>query len=137
MQVKYAGRCLCGAISYECHAEPLFSGNCHCRDCQRTSGGAFAPAMMFPKSAVQITGTPTYFEARADSGRRIERGFCSTCGSQLFAILEMLPGALGVRAGTLDDASKFRPSMDFWVSSAQHWGAMDPELRKCARAPER
>lgn len=93
--------------------------------------------MMFPVTAVQITGTPTYFEWKGDSGRRIERGFCKTCGSQLFAILEAFPNLMGVRAGTLDAPSLYQPVMDFYVSSAQPWDVMNPELRKCRRAPER
>ncbi len=133
---KLAGGCLCGAVRYECHAAPVFSGNCHCRDCQKTSGGAFVPAMMFPAPAVQIVGEPKYFETRGDSGRLMKRGFCSTCGSQMFALLEALPGLIGIRAGTLDEPSCFAPLMDFYVSSAQPWDPMNPALRKCQRAPE-
>src|ERR1700675_1366739 len=88
---KYSGKCLCGAIQYACTAEPAFSGNCHCKDCQRSSGGPFIPAMLFPASAVTISGTPKYFKLTADSGKFIERGFCGECGSQLFTRLEALP----------------------------------------------
>ena len=47
MESKYAGGCLCGAVRYATNAEPVFAGNCHCKDCQRSSGGAFVPAMLF------------------------------------------------------------------------------------------
>ena len=33
MAVPFTGGCACGAIRYECTAEPLYMGNCHCRDC--------------------------------------------------------------------------------------------------------
>lgn len=134
-QPKYSGGCLCGAIRYTCAADPVFAGNCHCRDCQRSSGSAFVPAMLFPKSAVRITGTPTFFARKGDSGRVMERGFCPQCGSQLFARLEALPDALGIRAGTLDDASRYSPAMNFFVASAQPWDEMNPTLPKIARAP--
>jgi hypothetical protein len=39
------GGCMCGAVRYECTATPMFMGNCHCRDCQRASGGTYAPAI--------------------------------------------------------------------------------------------
>ena len=93
--------------------------------------------MMFPVNAVHVSGEPTYFDVKGDSGRRMTRGFCQTCGSQLFALLEALPNALGIRAGTLDDPSLFSPTMDFYASSAAPWDVMNGELRKCARAPER
>ena len=56
MSTAINGGCLCGAVRYECNAEPLFTGNCHCRDCQRASGGAYSPAMGVPTDALKITG---------------------------------------------------------------------------------
>jgi hypothetical protein len=135
MDKKYSGKCLCGAIQYTCTADPAFSGNCHCKDCQRSSGGPFIPAMLFPDSAVEISGTPKYFKSTADSGKFIERGFCRECGSQLFTKLEVLPGMLGVKAGTLDDASTFSPQLDFYVASAQPWDHMDASLPKMPGPP--
>jgi hypothetical protein len=45
---------MCGAIRYECSTEPLAMGICHCRDCQRATGSAFAAALMLPRNAVTI-----------------------------------------------------------------------------------
>ncbi len=53
------GGCLCGAVRYECAAEPLFIGNCHCRDCQRSTGSAYVPALAVPARALKITGVTT------------------------------------------------------------------------------
>ena len=135
MGARFSGRCLCGEIHFVCAGEPVFTGNCHCKDCQRTSGSAFTPALVFPERAVQITGTPRYFKSHADSGRWIERGFCPTCGAQLFAKLEALPEMLGLRAGTLDDATAYRPTMNFYVASAQPWDHMDDALPRMPGSP--
>ncbi|WP_409878663.1 GFA family protein [Dendronalium sp. ChiSLP03b] len=56
MAERIRGGCMCGAIRYECSAEPIAMGNCHCRDCQRATGSAFAAALLVPSSAVTITG---------------------------------------------------------------------------------
>ncbi|HUN94457.1 MAG TPA: GFA family protein [Burkholderiaceae bacterium] len=135
MAASFSGRCLCGAVRYATDVDPVYSGNCHCRDCQRSSGSAFTPAMMFPEAAVTVTGAARYYRTNADSGRWIERGFCPTCGSQLFARLEAMPGVLGIRAGTLDDGSRFEPKLNFFVASAQPWDAMDPALPKAPGQP--
>jgi len=42
MAQKLSGGCACGAIHYECSADPLRMLNCHCRDCQQASGSAYA-----------------------------------------------------------------------------------------------
>jgi hypothetical protein len=130
MDSKYSGRCLCGEISYSVDVEPLFTGNCHCKDCQRTSGGAFIPAMLFPEKSVAICGEAKYFESKADSGNIHKRAFCSNCGSQLFAKFNNMPGMLGIKAGTLNDSSNYAPKLDFYVASAAAWDYMNPQLPK-------
>ena len=130
MVPKYSGRCLCGELSYSVDVEPLFSGNCHCRDCQRSSGSAFIPAMIFAEKSVHISGEAKYFESISDSGSVHGRGFCENCGSQLFAKFSAMPGMLGVKAGTLDNPSSYVPKLDFFVASAAPWDHMDPRLPK-------
>ena len=56
MATPFTGGCACGAVRYECAAEPVMTGNCHCRDCQKATGGAFVPALAVPTAALKITG---------------------------------------------------------------------------------
>ncbi|MBV8648679.1 GFA family protein [Paludibacterium sp.] len=130
MRSKYAGQCLCGGIHYSVDVDPVFAGNCHCKDCQRTSGSAFVPAMVFPEKDVVISGEAKYFASTADSGNTHSRGFCPHCGSQLFAKFSHLPGLLGIKAGTLNDSARYVPMLDFHVASAATWDVMNPELPK-------
>ncbi|MDR3391602.1 MAG: GFA family protein [Sulfuriferula sp.] len=136
MNAKYSGQCLCGEISYSVDIEPVFTGNCHCKDCQRSSGSAFIPAMIFPEKDVVISGEVKYFESRADSGNMHKRGFCPNCGSQLFARFSNMPGILGIKAGTLNDSSNYVPKLDFHVDSAAPWDFMNPELPKKQEAAQ-
>lgn len=130
MNAKYSGQCLCGEIRYAVNSEPVFTGNCHCKDCQRSSGSAFIPAMIFHEKNVTIAGEAKYYESRADSGNSHSRGFCPNCGSQLFARFSNMPGMLGIKAGTLNDAANYVPKLDFHVASAATWDFMNPELPK-------
>lgn len=130
MTSKYSGRCLCGEINYSTDAEPLFTGNCHCKDCQRSSGSAFIPAMLFPEKNVSICGEVKYYETASDSGNVHRRGFCQNCGSQLFAKFSTMPGMLGIKAGTLDNPANYVPALDFYVASAAPWDHMSPHLPK-------
>src|SRR5271169_4930252 len=135
MAQNISGGCACGAIHYECNADPVLMLNCHCRDCQRASGGAYAAILAAPKAAVQIRGEPRYHGAVGGSGKLVERGFCPTCGSQVTMKLELLPDLLGLQAGSLDDPSIYRPAMDAFASSAQPWDHMDPAVQKYPDGP--
>jgi hypothetical protein len=130
MSQKYTGRCLCGEINYASDAEPIFSGNCHCKDCQRTSGSAYIPAMFFVENSVKLIGQAKFFESSSDHGGVHRRGFCQNCGSQLFSTFSTMPGLLGIKAGTLDNSANHVPTVDFYVASAAPWDFMNPLLPK-------
>ena len=76
MTNKMHGGCLCGDVLDEATGNAVFLGNCHCRDCQRTSGGAFTPAIFMPEGSVKISGEAKYYESTADSSKKVSRGFC-------------------------------------------------------------
>jgi hypothetical protein len=134
MAQKISGGCACGAIHYECSADPIVMLNCHCRDCQRASGSAYAAVVAVPRSAVQVRGEPRYYKVVGKAGKAIERGFCPTCGSQVTVKLERLPDVLGLQAGSLDDPSIYRPKMDVFTSGAQPWDHMNPNIQKHSEA---
>jgi hypothetical protein len=88
------GHCLCGAVTITVTgAHDPRPGACHCRMCQRWSGGLF---LCFNADAdgVAITGPVT----RYASSDFAERAFCSVCGSHLWmrntggAHYEFMPG---------------------------------------------
>lgn len=135
MTTMLIGGCLCGAVRYQTATAPVMAGNCHCRDCQRTSGSGYSPTFFVPGAAVTITGQVNYFESKGDSGHTVSRGFCPNCGSQLFGKVELMPGLLAIRAGTLDDPALYKPALDLYTSRAPHWDAMDADLPKFAEMP--
>ena len=131
-----SGGCLCGAVRYESAGEPLFSLQCHCRDCQRSSGTAYIAAMRVPAAGFRITkGAPKRYLSRSDAGNEIARVFCGDCGSPLYVQVSTRPEIVGLRVGTLDDPSGFRAEADIFTKSAQPWDHMDPALPKYSAYP--
>ena len=124
----FSGRCTCGAIRYDSDAEPRLMLNCHCRDCQRASGSAYAAVAVFRRTALRISGEPRYHRSVGDSGNAVERGFCPSCGNPIFLVLERIPDVLGVQAGSLDDPSLYRPATNLFTTSAHAWDVIDPAL---------
>jgi hypothetical protein len=134
MKTPFTGGCLCGNIRYECSAEPIVMGNCHCRDCQKATGTAYAAAMLVPRHAVTVTGDVKYYNVTGDSGGIVDRGFCPNCGSRLFS-KPPNPELMGIMAGSLDDPSWFGPTIDVYAASAQPWDCMNPDLPKFDKMP--
>src|SRR6266403_2242558 len=92
MASKIVGGCMCGAVRYESTAEAVMQANCYCRDCQRSTGGAFAPVVLVPKEAFKLTkGRLKHYEVSADSGNKVSRGFCADCGSPIISLLAGMP----------------------------------------------
>lgn len=137
MSISLTGGCACGAIRYTCAAEPLLALNCHCRDCQRASGTAFASIMRVPATEFTVTrGEPKFYTTTGDSGHTVSRGFCPECGSPLFSRLSGMPDVVGVRVGSLDDPSQHCPTMDIFTASAQPWDCLNPALPKFPGYPK-
>ena len=126
---------MCGGVRYECAADPIAMGNCHCRDCQRASGSAFAAAVLVPTQAVKIAGEVKYHEVTRESGLIVSRGFCPNCGARLFGNPAASPDMMGIMAGSLDDPSWFHPQADIYIASAQPWDYMNPHLPKFPKMP--
>lgn len=128
------GGCHCGAVRYECTSRPLAMLNCHCRDCQQMSGGAYTPVVYVPAKAFRITkGTLRHYSTPSVANGHNQRGFCADCGSRLTGA-ESERG-IGIAASSLDDPSWFRAKMDLWVADAQLWDALDAELPKFDQYP--
>lgn len=122
MTRELSGRCLCGAVRYRASGPVLATAVCHCDDCQRASGSAFAIIVGVRASNLRLTGELATFETvGTDSAERRERRFCPRCGSQVLSVLAEAPDLVALKAGTLDDRSWLSPSVEVWRASAQPW----------------
>ncbi len=125
---KRRGGCLCGAVRYEFADKPRVGLSCFCRDCQYVSGGAPAHALIVARQDLTVTGVVKTYWTEAESGRRVAREFCATCGTPLFAYTAKKPGRLALKVGSLDNPSDFAPQLAIWMSSAQPWHTLDISL---------
>ena len=124
------GGCLYGRVRYTAEGDPNFAAVCHCRSCQRYTGSAFEPLMVFPSQAVKVEGDLKTYDEVADSGKSVHRRFCPNCGSGVMAEVDAMPGVIIVLAGSLDEPAAFKPSMEIFCSSAQPWMLEPSNQRK-------
>lgn len=136
MTTKFTGGCACGKVRYECREKPLAQLICHCRDCQRASGSAFAAVVVVPSDRLTFSGDALkYYEVKANSGRTMRRGFCGECGSPVSIRRPETPMVEFLQAASLDDPSGFAPSAEVFVSSAYPWHHLHPDTLKFDGAP--
>lgn len=131
------GGCLCGEIRYEVDRSGVVGqAHCHCLDCQRATGSAFATFCFVPDASFRASaGEATGFTVKGTSGNGVTRFFCPRCGAQLYSEVEMMPGVKFVKSGSLDDASWMQPQAVFWCDTAQPWVDMPTGLAEHAKNP--
>ena len=136
MNLPITGGCACNAVRYESTAEPLMMMHCHCRDCQRSSGGPFSSFVIVPVEAFKIVkGALRFHASPSEMGGHTNRGFCPECGTPIQGGPEGVPHITAIRAASLDDPSWFKPQMDVWTSDAHAWDVMDPAIPKFEKYP--
>jgi hypothetical protein len=123
-----AGGCQCGAVHYRMLAEPTGVNICHCRMCQKASGGPFMAFGGVRASEFVVTSGAIATFASSDIA---ERGFCAQCGTPL-TYRGVGSDRVSVTLGSLDDPGAAEPRAQLGVESKVPW--LDhslnlPELR--------
>jgi hypothetical protein len=125
MTKKHTARCACGMVRFEFDTDPTFIATCHCLDCKHASGGEAATWFGVPTSDFTLTAGQTNLRAFtyvADSGNRLDRNFCTTCGSRLFTSnLQGFPDLTFVQLGSLDDPKGIEPKLEMFVKRRLPW----------------
>ena len=111
------GHCLCRAVTITVAGEhDARVGACHCRMCQRWSGGLFV-CFTADASAVSVTGEVTRYRSSAFA----ERAFCARCGSHLWFIdVEdgARPRSYELMPGLFDEARTWPLRSEIYVDRA-------------------
>jgi hypothetical protein len=128
------GGCACGAIRYALTAAPMIVHACHCRNCQKLTGSAFAINLWIERKFVVASGAePVAFRHTAGSGKPHDVFACPACGTALWSKYHAAPGdTVLLRGGTLDDPAAVKPDVHIFTRSKVPW----LDLPKDARAFE-
>jgi hypothetical protein len=111
------GGCQCGAVRYEFTGAPAQVNVCHCRMCQKASGGPIMAFARVRKDQLRWTrGKPAAFR----SSSLVERNFCGACGTPLtYNFIDS--GNISVTAGSLDDPEAVRPVLQYSIDRTLSW----------------
>ena len=89
---------------------------CHCLDCKKRSGSAFAAQVRFPAKSVTVTGE--LVEWKAENGGLFRH--CPRCGSTI-AFAAAIPDTVAIPLGAFDDPFAFTPTVSVFESRKHDW----------------
>ena len=132
---EFTGSCHCREISYTFSGEPLRQVNCHCKNCQKTSGGPYLANIFVSEDNLLIKGSPKVYQHLADSGNQMTKKFCGNCGAQMFSLGSGRPGIVSIRGGTIDNLEIIQPTLNIFVSSKIPSTPLDESLSTFEKMP--
>jgi hypothetical protein len=119
------GSCLCGGVSYEIEGSTHNARYCHCANCRKFSGTAYAAWGLVQTS--HLTVAPSAAVTKYDSGGGL-RVFCAACGSPVWFEPAGMPQYRGIPLGVVDDRSVPAPQMHVWTRSKVPWASITDGL---------
>ena len=125
------GGCACGAVRYRMTAPPIFVHCCHCRECQRLTGSAFALNAMVEASRVELLAdAPEVVLTPSFSGRGQKIARCPQCQVAVWSNYAGAGDAIHfLRVGTLDDPTALPPDIHIYTAYKQPWVVLPPNAR--------
>ena len=105
MTETLSGGCQCGRVRYEASVDSFDAYWCHCRMCQKATGGIAAAFVEIQAGNVKWLSAPDWYE----SSPVARRPFCAKCGTPLGFAWKDGTGAVDLTVGSFDDPARFRP----------------------------
>ena len=114
--------CRCGQLKATVAGEPVRVSVCHCLNCKKRSGSAFAVQARWPKEDVAIEGSSKTFVKVADSGNGATFHFCPDCGSDVFYTIDgKFDDLVAIPLGAFDDPYFLTPRFSVWEERKHDW----------------
>lgn len=125
----HQGECLCGQIQFEITGTIQDIVCCHCSQCRKAQGSAFATNgnvnttdFSFIKGEKLLT--------KYKNNELGDKYFCSVCGSPIMARFHAKPDKIRIRLGTISGNINEKPEAHIFVKSKANWEKIGDDLPK-------
>ena len=106
---------------------------CHCKACQRRTGGLIHCGAYFRADRVRIEGVSRVYSRTAESGFEMHFHFCPDCGSNVYWMAGRFPRHYGIAVGAFTDPDFPEPSFSVWQDSMHRWMALPDRIQQFDR----
>ena len=129
------GHCECGRVQYQVDGPIHDFSHCHCSQCRRSHGAAFASFAGVARSAFKIVSGEEEIASYASAPGNL-RKFCKTCGSNIGAELGEEPDDFFIAMGTMNGVLELPPGYHIFVGSRATWHDILDDLPQYDTLPE-
>lgn len=116
----YQGSCLCGQIRFEINGTIRSIVYCHCSQCRKAQGSAFATNGIAMTTDFKLSSGKDQLTGYESSPGQTKY-FCRVCGSPIFSHSTAHPDQVRIRLGTLDSSITERPMAHIFATSKADW----------------
>jgi len=120
MTQKLTGGCLCGAVEFSVNDEFKAFYQCHCKQCQKITGTAFASNIITALENIQWHKGKSNVTEYDHPTRAFSKSFCTLCGSAL-PFVNKAKTSLIVPAGSLNELPTLQPQANIFASEEAAW----------------
>lgn len=128
----HEGGCSCGNVRYRMKRGPIFVHCCHCLDCQKQTGGAFAINALIEADEVEaLAGEPVAISMPTDSGRPHDIYRCAKCGVAVWSDYGRRGYLRFLRVSTLDEPHAISPDVHIFTRTKVPWVQLPDNVPVC------
>jgi len=120
------GSCLCGGVKYQINGPMRPIVACHCSQCRKTSGNYVAATRVAKVDLVFDSMSTLKWYKSSDVA---ERGFCGTCGSNLFWKRQVGENT-SIMAGTIDPPTGLHIAQHIFVGDKSDFYDLFDDVEK-------
>ena len=129
-----SGHCECGRVRFEVDSEIEDFSHCHCSQCRRLHGAAYATFAGVASDKFRYLSGESDTKAYASSDSH-ERIFCAACGSNILVALEEEPATLYLSMGTIEGDPPRPEGYHIYVGSKAPWHEITDDLKQYDTEP--
>ncbi len=126
------GGCLCGGIRYRYDGEIEEISICHCSQCRKAQGSAFAAVSPVAAAGFHILAGAGLLREYRSSPDKV-RVFCANCGSPIYSAKDDVPGVRRLRLGTVDTPLRCDNAFHIFTDSKASWWEITDDFPRYAQ----
>ena len=123
------GHCECGKVSFEADGPIEDFSHCHCSQCRRMHGAAYATFAGVARKGFRYLSGEDALSTYASSSTH-ERVFCSICGSNILVALTDEPDAIYLSMGAIEGNPPHPEGYHIYVGSKAPWHEINDDLKQ-------